>query len=177
MRCFPPWKSDACVNRLTELIWQWQRNLRDIADLYGTESSFHAVEEYRRTAGLQSISSACFKAARISALLIDDGLQLDKMHHLDWHKAFVPFVGRILRIERFAEKILDEVRRPLYYFGDAFAWVATTASWISSNLCSKFKFASQVVTTSLDSHYLLWKCNRIWLLERIDLKWTDCLYF
>ncbi|OWM82462.1 hypothetical protein CDL15_Pgr002036 [Punica granatum] len=86
----------------------FKRNLRDIANLYGTESSLRAVEDYRRTAGLQSIASACFKAAGISALLIDDGLELDKKHDLRWHEPFVPFVGRILRIERFAEKILDE---------------------------------------------------------------------
>ncbi|KAK3445465.1 hypothetical protein EUGRSUZ_A01617 [Eucalyptus grandis] len=86
----------------------FKRNLRDIAKLYGTESSLKAVEEYRRTAGLQSISSLCFKAARISAVLIDDGLQLDKKHDLKWHKSLVPVVGRILRIERLAEEILNE---------------------------------------------------------------------
>lgn len=56
------------------------------------------------------MTSKCFGAARISAVLIDDGLELDKMHDVEWHKKFVPFVGRILRIERVAEKILDEVR-------------------------------------------------------------------
>ncbi|KAI3442910.1 Gln-synt_C domain-containing protein [Psidium guajava] len=86
----------------------FKRNLRDIAKLYGTESSVRAVEKYRRTAGLQSISSLCFEAARISAVLIDDGLQLDKKHDLEWHKSLVPVVGRILRIERLAEEILDE---------------------------------------------------------------------
>ena len=69
-----------------------------------------AVEEYRRVAGIQSISSTCFKAARISTILIDDGLKLDKKHDLEWHRSFTPLVGRILRIERVAEEILDEVR-------------------------------------------------------------------
>ncbi|KAL4340884.1 hypothetical protein GQ457_08G012100 [Hibiscus cannabinus] len=83
------------------------RNLRDIAQLYGTESSLDAVERYRGSFGLQAIGSKCFKAAGISAILIDDGLKLDKKHDLQWHKNFVPFVGRILRIERLAEEILE----------------------------------------------------------------------
>lgn len=86
-----------------------QRNLKNIAELYGCDSSLQAVEEYRRAAGLQSICSICFEAANISAVLIDDGLKLDKKHGLDWHKSLVPFVGRILRIERLAEEILDQV--------------------------------------------------------------------
>ncbi|KAE9590024.1 putative glutamine synthetase [Lupinus albus] len=86
----------------------FKRSLKDIAELYGSESSLQGVEEYRRGTGLQSICSTCFKAARISTILIDDGLKLDKMHHIEWHKSFTPFVGRILRIERVAEQILDE---------------------------------------------------------------------
>ncbi|KAK8994606.1 hypothetical protein V6N11_045686 [Hibiscus sabdariffa] len=85
----------------------FKRNLRDIAQLYGTESSLDAVEQYRRSFGLQDIGSKCFEAAGISAILIDDGLKLDKKHDLQWHKNFVPFVGRILRIERLAEEILE----------------------------------------------------------------------
>ncbi|XP_019461605.1 PREDICTED: protein fluG [Lupinus angustifolius] len=86
----------------------FKRSLKDIAELYGSASSLQGVEEYRRGTGLQSICSTCFKAARISTILIDDGLKLDKMHHIEWHKSFTPFVGRILRIERVAEQILDE---------------------------------------------------------------------
>ena len=69
----------------------------------------HGVEEYRKLSGLQSISSTCFEAARISVILIDDGIEFDKMHDIEWHKSVAPVVGRILRIERLAEKILDEV--------------------------------------------------------------------
>ncbi|MBA0809548.1 hypothetical protein Gohar_025193 [Gossypium harknessii] len=69
------------------------RNLREIAEFYGTESSLDAVEQYRRLSGLQAISSKCFKAAGISTILIDDGLKLDKKHDIQWHKNFVPFVG------------------------------------------------------------------------------------
>ncbi|KAK8561960.1 hypothetical protein V6N12_049015 [Hibiscus sabdariffa] len=87
----------------------FKRNLREIAQLYGTESSLEAVEQYRRLSGLQAISSKCFKAAGISAILIDDGLKLDNKHDIQWHKNFVPFVGRILRIEYLAEEILNGV--------------------------------------------------------------------
>ncbi|OMO73719.1 Amidohydrolase 2 [Corchorus olitorius] len=83
------------------------RNLREIAELYGTKSSLDAVEQYRNSVGLQAIGSKCFEAAGISAILIDDGLKLDKKHDIQWHKQFVPYVGRILRIERLAEEILD----------------------------------------------------------------------
>lgn len=83
--------------------------MRDISELYKCEKSLNGVEEYRRASGLESISSACFKAANISAVLIDDGLVLDKMNDLEWHRNFVPVVGRILRIENLAEKILEEV--------------------------------------------------------------------
>lgn len=88
--------------------FSFKRNLRHIAELYGSELSLHGVEEYRKLSGLQSISSTCFEAARISAILIDDGIEFDKMHDIEWHKNVAPVVGRILRIERLAEKILDE---------------------------------------------------------------------
>ncbi|KAJ0089336.1 hypothetical protein Patl1_32245 [Pistacia atlantica] len=71
----------------------FKRNLRNIAELYGCESTLQAVEEYRRSSGLEFISSVCFKTANISAVLIDDGLKLDKKHDLEWHKRYVPFVG------------------------------------------------------------------------------------
>ncbi|VVA09406.1 PREDICTED: fluG [Prunus dulcis] len=86
----------------------FKRNLKDVAELYGCEKTLHGVEVHRRLAGLQSISSTCFRAAGISAILIDDGLRLDKKHEIDWHKNFAPVVGRILRIEHLAEEILNE---------------------------------------------------------------------
>ncbi|XP_059462719.1 protein fluG [Corylus avellana] len=86
----------------------FKRNLRHIAELYGSQLSLSGVEEYRKLSGLQSISSTCFEAARISTILIDDGIEFDKKHDIEWHKSFAQVVGRILRIERLAEKILDE---------------------------------------------------------------------
>lgn len=87
-----------------------QRSLRDIAELYGSESSLQGVQEYRSSSGIETVSKMCFKAAGISTVLIDDGLMLDKILDIEKHRDFVPFVGRILRIERLAEEILDEVR-------------------------------------------------------------------
>lgn len=86
----------------------FKRNLRDLAELYGCEISLQGVEEHRKVAGLELSCSTCFKAARISAILMDDGFELDKMHDIEWHKSFVPLVGRILRIEKVAEEILDQ---------------------------------------------------------------------
>ncbi|KAF7149318.1 hypothetical protein RHSIM_Rhsim03G0088700 [Rhododendron simsii] len=86
----------------------FKRGLRDIAELYGSDVSLRGIQEYRKCSGLQSISSLCFKAAKIAAILIDDGIEFDKMHEIEWHTSFAPVVGRILRIERLAEKILDE---------------------------------------------------------------------
>ncbi|CAN1770520.1 Protein fluG [Linum perenne] len=86
----------------------FKRNLREIAELYGCGNSLQEVEEHRRSSGLESVASACFKATGISAVLIDDGLKLHNMHKIDWHKSYFPFVGRILRIERFAEEILEQ---------------------------------------------------------------------
>ncbi|XP_013605508.1 PREDICTED: protein fluG-like [Brassica oleracea var. oleracea] len=86
----------------------FKRNLKEIAQLYGTEVSLEAIEKHRQASGLHSFTSKCFKEAGISALLIDDGLKLDKKHDIEWHRDFVPFVGRVLRVETLAEQILDE---------------------------------------------------------------------
>ncbi|RID54233.1 hypothetical protein BRARA_G01571 [Brassica rapa] len=86
----------------------FKRNLREVAQLYGSEVSLEAIEKHRQTLGLHSLTTKCFNEARISALLIDDGLKLDKMHDTEWHRNFVPYVGRVLRIETLAEQILDE---------------------------------------------------------------------
>ncbi|XP_045790500.1 protein fluG [Trifolium pratense] len=94
----------------------FKRSLRDLAELYGCDSSLQCVEEYRGVSGLELACSTCFKAARISAILIDDGLELDKKHDIEWHKGFTTLVGRILRIEKVAEKILDED------LPDGFSW-------------------------------------------------------
>ncbi|XP_050945075.1 protein fluG isoform X1 [Cucumis melo] len=106
INCFSEAHGDAAAHVPHSL--SFKRSLRDIVELYDCQPTLHGVEDYRKSSGLDSICSTCFKAARISAVLIDDGLVLDKKHNIDWHKKFVPVVGRILRIERLAENILDE---------------------------------------------------------------------
>lgn len=83
--------------------------MREVAELYGSDLTLDAVQEYRSRFGVESVTEKCLKAARIAAIFIDDGLELDKKYEIEWHKKFVPFVARILRIEHVAEKILDEV--------------------------------------------------------------------
>lgn len=99
-----------CLRFYESKICKLQRCLRDVSELYGSESSLHAVQQYRNSSGLDRISAMCFQAARISTLLIDDGIESDKKLDIEWHNKFVPKTGRILRIERLAEQILDDVR-------------------------------------------------------------------
>ncbi|KAK1662808.1 hypothetical protein QYE76_050967 [Lolium multiflorum] len=95
---------------MTSLQCHWlQRSLKDIAELYHCEASLEKVEEFRRAQGLSSISSKCFQAANISVILMDDGIEFDRMLELESHKEFVPMVGRVLRIEWLAETIINDV--------------------------------------------------------------------
>ncbi|XP_024524915.1 protein fluG isoform X2 [Selaginella moellendorffii] len=86
----------------------FKRSLRDLSQLYGTDASLESIEAHRQAAGLEALTRECFHAAGISVLLLDDGLAMDKMKALDWHKGFVPVVHRVLRIEIVAEAILKE---------------------------------------------------------------------
>ncbi|RAL51658.1 hypothetical protein DM860_010376 [Cuscuta australis] len=106
LSCFSE-ATGAALSSATHTI-NFKRSLREIAELYGSNTSLHSVQEYRLCHTLEEITAQCFKAAGISVLLIDNGLTLDDMKDLEWHKSFVPNVGRILRIEHLAEKILDE---------------------------------------------------------------------
>lgn len=85
-----------------------QRSLKDLAALYGCEPSLAAIEQYRQTAGLAAISEKCFDAANIEFVLLDDGLTMDKMVSLGWHRKYIPGVHRVLRIETVAEAILNQ---------------------------------------------------------------------
>lgn len=107
LSCFSEATGEEALSYVPHTI-NFKRSLREISELYGTESSLPAVQEFRRSSGLEVITATCFKGARISTLLIDDGLELDKKQEIKWHEKFVPSVGRILRIERLAEQILDE---------------------------------------------------------------------
>ncbi|KAG9456803.1 hypothetical protein H6P81_001311 [Aristolochia fimbriata] len=107
IRCFSEAEGDAL--ELAPHTLSFKRSLRDIASLYDCEPSYHGVQTYRRNSGLQAISSKCFGAAKISVLLIDDGINFDKRHEVEWHGGFTPTVGRIQRIERLAETVLNDV--------------------------------------------------------------------
>nr|CAB3456668.1 unnamed protein product [Digitaria exilis] len=85
-----------------------QRSVRDIAALYNCQASLEKVEECRRAEGFTSISSKCFRAANISAILIDDDMSFDKMLDMESHKAVAPVVVRILGIECLAETVLND---------------------------------------------------------------------
>lgn len=148
--CHGPWLAIALyfMTILIALLFVWQRNVRHIAELYGSQLSLHGVEEYRRLSGLQSISSTCFKAARISTILIDDGIEYDKKHDIEWHKSFATVVGRILRIERLAEKILDEV----IYF--SIFTLLTCIGWYS-NQCEQFVNVNACLWCSLQYLFCL----------------------
>ncbi|GAV85734.1 Gln-synt_C domain-containing protein/Amidohydro_2 domain-containing protein [Cephalotus follicularis] len=106
IKCFTEADGDDALSFAPHSL-SFKRSLREIAELYGCEPTLQAIEEYRKSSGLQSISSACFKAAKISAILIDDGLKLHNKQDLPWHKSFAPVIGRILRIESLAEEILE----------------------------------------------------------------------
>ncbi|KAJ7533139.1 hypothetical protein O6H91_13G034800 [Diphasiastrum complanatum] len=86
----------------------FKRSLRDISILYGTRPLLESIEAHRQKAGLEAISTECFISANISTLLLDDGLRVNKMHNLEWHRKYVPSVHKVLRIEALAEDILNE---------------------------------------------------------------------
>ncbi|KAM0854830.1 hypothetical protein ACQ4PT_050204 [Festuca glaucescens] len=107
LRCFSEAAGDALAFAPHSL--SFKRSLKDIAELYNCEASLEKVEEFRKAQGLPSISSKCFQAANISAILMDDGIEFDRMLKLESHKDFVPTVGRVLRIEWLAETIINDV--------------------------------------------------------------------
>ncbi|XP_066385020.1 protein fluG-like isoform X1 [Miscanthus floridulus] len=106
LRCFSEAEGDALA--LAPHSLSFKRSLRDIAALYKCEPLLEKVEKFRSAEGLKSIGSKCFQAANISVILIDDGIAFDKMLDLESHKAFAPVVGRVLRIERLAETIIND---------------------------------------------------------------------
>jgi hypothetical protein len=87
-----------------------QRSVQDLAGLYGCEPTLAAIEQYRQSAGLATISEKCFDAANIEFVLLDDGLTMDKMVSMGWHRKYIPGVHRVLRIETVAEAILNQVQ-------------------------------------------------------------------
>ncbi|KAJ1295341.1 hypothetical protein BS78_01G216300 [Paspalum vaginatum] len=135
LRCFSEAEGDALA--LAPHSLSFKRSLRDIAALYSCEASLEKVEEFRRAEGLKSIGSKCFQAANISAILIDDGITFDKMLDLESHKAFAPVVGRVLRIERLAETIIND---------ESFSGSSWTLDSFTENYIAKLtSFSNQIV--------------------------------
>ncbi|MCO5555560.1 hypothetical protein L7F22_009105 [Adiantum nelumboides] len=62
----------------------FKRSMRDIATLYGCSSSFKTIEEYGLTQTMEALCSKCLEATKLSAVLIDDGLRVEKMYLLEW---------------------------------------------------------------------------------------------
>ncbi|CAN6218047.1 unnamed protein product [Urochloa humidicola] len=121
LRCFSEAKEDELTLAAHSL--SFKRSLRDIAALYNCEASLEKVEVFRRAEGFPSIGSRCFKAANVSAILIDedDAIAFDKKLDVESHKAFAPVVGRVMGIEWLAETIInDEAFRQSNWTLDSF---------------------------------------------------------
>ncbi|CAN6196302.1 unnamed protein product [Urochloa humidicola] len=119
--CFSEAKEDALTLAAHSL--SFKRSLRDIAALYNCEASLEKVEVFRKAEGFASIGSRCFKAANVSAILIDedDAIAFDKKLDVESHKAFAPVVGRVMGIEWLAETIInDEAFRQSNWTLDSF---------------------------------------------------------
>ncbi|KAL0336931.1 UNVERIFIED_CONTAM: protein fluG [Sesamum calycinum] len=85
----------------------FKRSLKEIAELYGSKSSLDAVQEYRSRSGLESVTAKCLEAARISAVLIDDGLELDKSMKLSgtkdlYHLLMITYADKIVGFKSIA---------------------------------------------------------------------------
>ncbi|ERN04790.1 hypothetical protein AMTR_s00140p00082700 [Amborella trichopoda] len=107
LKCFSEADHEEALHDVPHTL-SFKRGIRDLASLYGCEESLDGVQSYRKSSGIDSICSKCFGAANIGVILVDDGLALDKMYDIEWHQTYAPIVGRILRIEHLAGKILDE---------------------------------------------------------------------
>ena len=86
----------------------FRRSLRDLAALLGCEPTESAVVAAREQLGWEELARVCFTAAKLDAVLIDDGFLPDETLPLAWHARFVP-VRRVLRLEALAQDLLAEV--------------------------------------------------------------------
>lgn len=83
----------------------FRRSLRDLARLLGCAPTEDAVLARRAALGLDELTRHCFAAARLDAILLDDGFLPDDIQPVAWHRTFVP-AYRLLRIEYLAEQLL-----------------------------------------------------------------------
>lgn len=86
----------------------WQRSLQELGAMYGVDANVAALKAHRETLGLEAVSEKCFGGANIECVLLDDGLTMDRMLGMGWHRKYVPSVHRVLRIETVAEAVLNQ---------------------------------------------------------------------
>lgn len=83
----------------------YRRSLKQLAQLFGVEPE--EFENYRADQPLQELASRCIEAAKLSHLVLDDGLSPNEVLPWRWHQQFVP-TKRLLRLEHLAETLLAE---------------------------------------------------------------------
>ncbi|KAG0564877.1 hypothetical protein KC19_8G147000 [Ceratodon purpureus] len=86
----------------------YQRSLQELGDMYGVEPNEASLKAHREALGLEAISEKCFGGANIECVLLDDGLTMDRMLGMGWHRKYIPGVHRVLRIETVAEAVLNQ---------------------------------------------------------------------
>jgi predicted TIM-barrel fold metal-dependent hydrolase len=83
----------------------FRRSVRDLAGLLGCEPGEEAVLAQRCQFSLEALTQRYLEAARLEAILLDDGFLPAEILPLSWHEQFVP-VRRVLRVEALAEELL-----------------------------------------------------------------------
>ena len=73
-----------------------QRSLEELGDMYGVEPNELALKAHRESIGLEAVSEKCFGAANIECVILDDGLTMDRMLGMGWHRKYIPGVHRVL---------------------------------------------------------------------------------
>lgn len=86
----------------------YQRSLEDLGEMYGVEPNEVALKAHRESIGLEAVSEKCFGAANMECVLLDDGLTMDRMLGMGWHRKYIRGVHRVLRIETVAEAVLNQ---------------------------------------------------------------------
>ncbi len=86
----------------------YRRSLREMAALLDCEPTEAALLMQRQQLGLEPLTQRCFDAAKLEAILLDDGFLSAEILPLAWHQQFVP-VHRVLRLEMVAQNLLGQV--------------------------------------------------------------------
>jgi hypothetical protein len=154
----------------------FQRSVQDLAGLYGCEPTLAAIEQYRQSAGLATISEKCFDAANIEFVLLDDGLTMDKMVSMGWHRKYIPGVHRVLRIETVAEAILNQVQGWLGIASESPCWILCRSGYQSPSSgsgTSMFNWAELNSGGGWQTQGI--QVNMGWTLESFDRRFVATL--